>query len=404
MNRMPLLLMLLLSVFINPVAVVRAAVTDKDSQSVASAANAFALQIYERMRNREGNLVFSPYGISSSLALAYAGSRGTTKVQMEDVLHLSITGNQFHTIFRHINDSLIAGSKSRGYDLKIVNSLWCAKGSNIRKDYLTVAEKYHRGLIHSVSFERDPESARRLMNSWFERQTKGKFKELLADGVLTPQTRMLLGNTVYFKGAWAHTFDRGDTEDAQFTLLDGKQVTAAMMRQSGKFNYTETDTFQALELPYKGSRLSMIVLLPKERGGLANAENTLSKKNIDELIYGMSKQELDIDLPRFKFRSKLGLVESLKSLGLTEPFSDHSADFSGIDGKRDLFISDVVQEAMIEVNERGTEAAAASSAVTETKGMRSAITFRADHPFIFLIRQTTPNVILFLGRLVNPKD
>jgi serpin B len=215
---------------------------------------------------------------------------------------------------------------------------------------------------------------------------------------------MLLGNTIYFKGAWAHTFDKGDTKDAQFTLLDGKQVTAPMMRQSGKFSYTETDTFQALELPYKGSRLSMIVFLPKERGGLANAENTLRKNNIDELIYGMRKQELDIDLPRFKFRSKLGLVESLKSLGLTEPFSDHSADFSGIDGKRDLFISDVVQEAMIEVNERGTEAAAASSAVAETKGMRSAITFRADHPFIFLIRQTKPNVILFLGRLVNPKD
>ncbi|MGO9122351.1 MAG: serpin family protein [Desulfomonilaceae bacterium] len=404
MNRLPLFLMLLLSILINPVAVVRAAVTDKDSQSVASCNNSFALQIYEKLRNQEGNLVFSPYGISSSLSLAYAGSGGTTKVQIEDLFHLTITGDQFHRVFGDLNDSLVSGAKSRGYDLKIVNSLWHAKGSDIRRDYITVVEKCYRGSIHSVSFERDLESARRLINSWFERQSKGKFKELLADGVLTPQTRMVLGNTIYFNGVWRSKFDKRDTEKAPFTLIDGKQVVVPMMRQAGKFNYKESDTFQALELPYKTSRLSMIVLLPKERDGLANIENTLSKKNIDEWMNGMSKQELDIDLPKFKFFSKLALVEPLKSLGLTEPFSVNSADFSGIDGEGKLFISDIVQEAMVEVSEKGTEASAATSAVAETKSMRSAIAFRADHPFIFLIRQTDPTAILFLGRLVNPKD
>ena len=224
-----------------------------------------------------------------------------------------ITGDQFHRVFGRINDSLVSGARSRGHDLKIVNSLWHAKGPNIRRDYLTVVEKCYRGSIHSVSFERDPESARRLINSWFDRQTKGKFKELLADGVLTPQTRMVLGNTIYFNGVWRSKFDKRDTEKAPFTLIDGKQVVVPMMRQMGKFGYKETDTFQALELPYKASRLSMIILLPKEREGLANVENTLSKKNIDELMNGMSKKELDIDLPKFKFRSSLALVEPLKS-------------------------------------------------------------------------------------------
>ena len=400
---MPLFIMVLLGIFMCSVTAARAAVSEKDIQSAMSGNNAFALQIYEQLRNQEGNLVFSPYSISSSVAMAYAGSRGTTKAQMEDVFHLAVTGDEFHKTFRHINDRLLADAKGRRYDLKMMNSLWYADSAEINADYRRVVKNYYGASALPVNMKLNPESARRIINSWFEKQSRGKFKDLIAAGKLSPQTRLVLANAIYFKGAWSSKFDKRNTEKTQFTLLDGKQVVVPMMRQTGKFNYTETDKFQALELPYRGSKLSMVILLPKEPDGLTNVEKSLSKENIEEWLNGMSKQEIDVDLPKFKFRSKLALVEPLKSLGLTEAFSVHSADFSGIDGEKDLFISDVLHAAMVEVSEMGTEAAAASSAAI-ADGLRSSIAFRAYHPFIFLIRQTDPTAILFLGRLVNPKD
>jgi serpin B len=256
-----------------------------------------------------------------------------------------------------------------------------------------------------VNFVKAAEQARQTINQWVERQTNGKIKDLISRGLLDSMTRLVLTNAIYFKGNWASQFKEDRTREGPFDLLDGSKVQVPMMNQTEQFGYAETDTLQVLELPYVGEELSMVILLPKRTDGIGELERELAGESLSKWLGAVRRQEVIVSMPKFKLTSKFSLGQVLRSMGMTAAFSEQ-ADFSGMTGGRDLFISAVVHQAYVDVNEEGTEAAAATGVtmrVTSVGPVRTPV-FRADHPFIFLIRDTTSDSILFLGRVMNPQS
>ncbi|GAI76663.1 unnamed protein product, partial [marine sediment metagenome] len=260
------------------------------------------------------------------------------------------------------------------------------------------------GRLSEVDFAGATETARKTINAWVEKKTKDKIKELLKPGVLNRLTRLVLTNAIYFKGNWDSQFEKARTQPAPFTLTDGKKVNVPMMNQTEKFKYTEAESFQALELPYVDNELSMVILLPKETDGLSDFEKTLTAGNLSEWLGKLRKRKVIVSVPKFRMTSQFSLAAVLKSMGMTDAFVPDAADFSGMNGKRDLFISAVIHKAYVEVNEEGTEAAAATGVVIGVTSMPARPpVFRADHPFLFLIRDNRTGSILFIGRVMNPK-
>ena len=381
-----------------------------DKQLVVAGNNEFAFELYSKLRSSEGNLFFSPYSISTALALAYSGARGETETEMATVLHLPTTTKdtigqmRFHSTFGTIIKDLNSRGEKGGYELSAANALWGQKGYGFLEEYLELIENNYGGKLNEVDFVRAAETTRKTINKWVEQKTNNKITNLIPQGVLDSMTRMVLTNAIYFKGNWARQFKKDMTEDAPFTLVDGEKVDAAMMNQTAEFGYLETDSFQGLELPYVDDELSMIIMLPKEIDGLEEFEKTLTVENLSNWLSKLHKREVVVSVPKFKMTSQFGLASVLKSMGMTDAFSSN-ANFSGINGKRDLFISAVIHKAYVDVNEEGTEAAAATAVTMKlTSVMPSRIpVFRADHPFLFLIRDNHSGSILFIGRVMNPK-
>ncbi len=386
-----------------------------DKQLVAAGNNEFAFDLYARLRSTEGNLFFSPYSISTALALTYCGARGETETEMATVLHLptapgktktakDVIGQmRFHSAFGKIIKDLNSRGEKGGYQLNVANALWGQKGYGFIEEYLELIENNYGGKLNEVDFVRATEAARKTINRWVEQKTNNKIQNLIQKGVLDSMTRMVLTNAIYFKGNWASQFKKDKTKDAPFTLIDGKKVDAAMMNQTAEFGYLETENFQGIELPYVDDELSMIIMLPKEIDGLDEFEKTLTVENLSKWQSKLRKREVNVSVPKFKMTSQFGLASVLKSMGMTDAFSSN-ANFSGINGKRDLFISAVIHKAYVDVNEEGTEAAAATAVTIKlTSVMPSRIpVFRADHPFLFLIRDNHSGSILFIGRVMNP--
>ncbi|MBC8468200.1 MAG: serpin family protein [Planctomycetes bacterium] len=381
-----------------------------DKQLVVAGNNEFAFELYSKLRSSEGNLFFSPYSISTALALAYSGARGETETEMATVLHLPTTTKdtigqmRFHSTFGTIIKDLNSRGEKGGYELSAANALWGQKGYGFLEEYLELIENNYGGKLNEVDFVRAAETTRKTINKWVEQKTNNKITNLIPQGVLDSMTRMVLTNAIYFKGNWARQFKKDMTEDAPFTLVDGEKVDAAMMNQTAEFGYMETASFQGLELPYVDDELSMIIMLPKEIDGLDEFEKTLTVENLSNWLSKLHKREVVVSVPKFKMTSQFGLASVLKSMGMTDAFSSN-ANFSGINGKRDLFISAVIHKAYVDVNEEGTEAAAATAVTMKlTSVMPSRIpVFRADHPFLFLIRDNHSGSILFIGRVMNPK-
>ena len=268
------------------------------------------------------------------------------------------------------------------------------------KEFLDLTQANYGAGLKEVDFVKAAEAVRKTINAWVEKQTQEKIKNLIKRGILDADTCLVLTNAIYFKGNWASRFNNRYTKDSPFTIAPGESVEVPMMFRSGKFKFLEEDTFHMLELPYVDDELSMVVLLPKEIEGLGELQNSLSTGNLKAWLGNLRKQEVRVYLPRFKTTSEFMLAEVLKFMGMTDAFSGR-ADFSGMTGRKELFISAVIHKAFVEVNEKGTEAAAATAVVMKRGGPRGGV-FRADHPFIFLIRDNRSGSILFLGRLVNP--
>jgi serpin B len=375
--------------------------------------NKFALELYTKLQSQEGNIFYSPYSISAALAMTYAGARGRTATQMADVLRFPVgtkpaglDPQQFASVFGELVKDLNTRGEGGAYELSVANALWGQKGYGFLAKFLELVEKHYGGRLNEVDFVGATEMARQTINAWVEKKTNDKIKNLIAKGVLDSMTRLVLTNAIYFKGNWARQFKEDRTKEAPFTLSDGQKVDVAMMNQTAKFGYMETDTLQSLELPYVDNELSMIVLLPKELDGLGELEKSLTLENLTEWQSKLRKREVVVSIPKFKLTSQFSLASVLKAMGMKDAFS-RSANFSGMNGKRNLAISAVIHKAYVDVNEEGTEAAAATAVTMRLTSMGPGSqppVFRADHPFLFLIRDNQSGSILFIGRVINPKE
>jgi len=374
-------------------------------EKLAEGNNQFALDLYEKIKQgSDGNVFFSPYSISTALAMTYAGARGETAEQMAEVLNFNLPEEDLHRAFGKLQSDLQADKQKKKFELHIANALWGQKGYKFLDEFLDLTRENYGAGLKEVNFVRETEKARKTINEWVEEKTRDKIKDLIKPGVLNKLTRLVLTNAIYFKGLWLIQFDKEKTKEAQFSVKPQKTVQVPMMYVKEDFKYFSNDEAQIIELPYKGEQLSMLVFLPKEKGGLKSMEKSLTLRNIRKWTNKLQKQEVIVYLPRFKFvAGPIELRGVLSDMGMKNAFAPPPvADFSGMTGSKDLFISNVVHKAFVDVNEEGTEAAAATGVVMKITAIIENIIFRADHPFIFVIQDNSSKSILFIGRVVNP--
>ncbi len=370
-----------------------------------SKTNQLGFDLYQRFRSGTGNIFFSPYSISSALAMTATGAQGETLEQMTRVLGIDNDIARFTGLHQGLMGSLL--DKPQGYEIRIANALWGQQGYPFKEDFLQRVQRSFRAEGRTLDFENMPEESRQTINKWVEAQTRDRIKDLLPPGSIKPITRMVLTNAIYFNGAWAHPFDKGATKPLEFTLANADKIKTSMMYQNRSFQYAETEDLQLIEKPYRG-RLSMVVVLPKQVSGLASVEEKLSAAGVNALLTKSTKTMVQVTLPKFKMTYTANLNDDLKALGIVDAFIDKKANFSGMDGTRRLYISDVVHKAYCDVHEEGTEAAAATGVVMELTSAPYSppkpIIFKADHPFLFLIRDTQTGSILFMGRVMDPRN
>ena len=382
-------------------------VTETELTELVAGNSGFAFDLYQEVRQKAENLFYSPHSISLALAMAYAGARNNTESQMADTLHFSLTQEQLHPAFNALDLELASrgqgaeGRDRKGFRLNIVNSIWGQTGYPFLPVFLDVlAENYDAGL-RLMDFQNAPEDSRVRINNWVSDQTEDRINDLIPQGSITPLTRLVLTNAIYFNAAWLYPFDEKLTQDGPFHLLGGTQITVPMMSQTEHFRYASGDGYQAVELPYDGEELSMVVFLP-ESDRFEEFEASLDAGRVEAIIDNLDWKYLRLTVPKFKYEWGLGLVDTLKAMGMKDAFNT-AADFSGIDGTRSLFISDVIHKAFVSVNEAGTEAAAVTAVIFSFTGVPpTPIELTLDHPFIFLIRDIETGTILFVGRVLNP--
>jgi len=374
------------------------------TERVVRGNTAFALSLYQELSNTEGNLFLSPFSISTALAMAFAGARGNTAREMATALHFSMKGEKLHSGFAGLKRAVLEAEGKEGVRLKVANALWPQQGYPFLPEYLSLLERYYGTTVTPVDYARATEQARQTINQWVERETEQKIKDLIPPGVLDPMTRLVLTNGIYFKGDWASQFKKNATHDAPFHGTPGSPIQVPMMTQQHRFRYGERQDLQILELPYAGKGLSMVVLLPRREDGLPELERALTAAGLADWTRGLREQEVVVFLPRFKLISQFRVDAALHALGMVDAFSPGKADFAGMDGRpRWLYIGAVLHKAFVDVNEEGTEAAAATGVVVAASAARmQPPTFRADHPFLFLIRDNQTGSILFMGRVVDP--
>lgn len=362
--------------------------------------NAFALDLYAMLKKEQGNLFFSPYSISSALAMTYGGARGDTAEEMATALRFTLGEDEIHPAFAQISREFDKIHKKGQVQLHVANSLWPQKDYSLLPRYVALIKQNYGVSITPVDYVKAAEDARKIINAWVEEETKEKIKDLIRPGDLGPLTVLVLVNAIYFKGNWASQFDPKRTQESEFTVSHNMKTQVQMMYQRGKFGYGEIEGAKLLELPYVGKELSMVIILPEEPNGLSKVEDQFTLKNFDSWIARISEQDVNVYLPKFKVTwGTFELNELLKGLGMRKAFGP--ADFSGMDGTRTLFIGLVLHKAFLEVNEEGTEAAAATSVVM-TRSVPGIHMFKADHPFFFLIKDNVTGSILLLGRILDP--
>jgi serpin B len=384
-------------------------VIESDFDSLNEGNREFAFDLYQSIRHEEGNLFFSPYSISVALAMTYAGARGDTEMQIKETMHFSLPQDRLHPAFNALDQTLAQrgkeaqGKDDQGFRLNIVNAIWGQAGYEFLIEYLdTLAMNYGAG-IRLLDFVGDPEGSRNTINKWVSEETEGRIEELIPRGIIDGLTRLVLTNAIYFNAAWEYPFEESWTEPEVFRTLTGEQVEVPMMKQVKGFAYDSGDGYQAVELPYSGRELSMLILVP-DMGRFDEFESSLDREVVENVIDRLAQKQVALRMPKFEFKKRLGLAETLSAMGMPAAFS-MQADFSGMDGTRDLFIQDVVHQAFVSVDETGTEAAAATAVVMTLKSapMEEPVELNIDRPFIFLIRDIQTDTILFLGRVLDPR-
>ena len=371
----------------------------RDLESAASSSNQFALDLYRQYPSNE-NLFFSPASISTTLAMIYAGADGETRAEMQRVLHLLEDEGAVHQGF---SDLLNALNNAEEVQLSVANRLWAQHNYTFAPGFLSLVNASYGAPATLVDFSRT-QAALDEINTWVEENTGGKIKDLLQPGDIDSLTRLVLTNAIYFKGDWNLQFNEDATQPGEFTLADGSTVSVPMMRQTSEFLFSEYEGVKVLEMPYKGEKHSMVFILPESADGLPALESDMTAEKLSELLAGTGQRKVRVQIPKFKMEIRSQLNEMLIQLGMETAFSDAKADFSRMTGSRDLFLSAVIHKAFIEVNEEGSEAAAATAGVMK---LRSAAPqriphFHADRPFIFLIKDRQSGAVLFMGRMSDP--
>lgn len=375
-----------------------------EQEALVAGNSAFALDLYSAIADEEDNIFYSPFSISIALSMTYAGARGDTATEMAQVMHFDLPQDRLHPAFNWLDLHLMdlaeepVNEASEPFQLSVANSIWGQKGYHFEKDFLdTLAVNYGAGL-RTLDFVEQTEPSRETINTWVEDQTQERIKNLLPQGTITPATRMVLTNAIYFKASWLNAFDEQMTSEGDFTRRDGSTVSAELMEQTTNFPYADMGSYKAVQLPYDGGDVSMLVILPDD---LATFEQRFDATTIDNTVDALAGERVHLTLPKFEFEAPLMLTQKLQDMGMVAPFQD--ADLSGMTGSRDLAITDVVHKAFVAVDEEGTEAAAATAVVTgETSVPPPPVEFRADKPFIFMIRDNATGSILFVGRIVDP--
>ncbi len=374
-----------------------------DQVSAVAGNNAFATDLYAHLRAQPGNLFFSPESISTAFAMAWAGARGQTAAEMAHVFHYTLPPDRLHPAMGALLAAMNAPHE--GFELHVADALWAQHDESFLESYLKQVQSSYGAGLHQVDFKSSPDGVRATINQWVERETKDRIKDLLPPGSVTPMTRLVLTNAIYFKGSWEDPFDKRATRTDSFHVSSSQSVQAPFMHRNTAYRYYDGGTFQALEMPYKGNELSMVVLLPKRNDGLSALENSFTAAAVARWIEKLEfANRIILSLPRFTMTQQFNLNTSLAAMGMPQAFTAQ-ADFSGMTGKRGFLISAAVHKAFVDVNETGTEAAAATGIAVAATAMRQeppAIIFNADHPFLFMIRDTKSGSILFLGRVTDP--
>ena len=373
--------------------------------SIAAGNNAFACELYGQLKSTKENVFFSPFSIEAALAMTSVGANGNTLVEMQKTLHLplevKLANAGFKAMIAALNNDKVPAAK-RGYELSVANALWGMKGYPWRKEFLTTTnENYGAGLI-DTDFTM-PDAARGIINAWVEKETRDKIKNLIPKGALTPLTRLVLTNAIYFKGTWEVPFEKSQTKKGPFHA-GGEKHEIPLMHRHAAMGYAETADYQAIELPYKGRETSMLVWLPRKAEGFADLEKKLSGTTIADTVKALQPRiTVDLTLPRFKVETESSLREPLEALGMKDVFDEKKADLTRMhSGREALSVSAVLHKAFVDVNEEGTEAAAATGVIVGATSAPIPVepkVFRADRPFLFAIRHTPSNTVLFLGRL-----
>ena len=378
--------------------------------SFQDSANQFGFELLRQFKNQSGNGTnpfFSPYSLFTALAMAYEGAEGNTADEMADVLNIEQDNESFHQYVSYLYQKFNQNTK---YNLSTANAAWMQKDFIILEDYIHLVENFYHAEANNIDFS-NPEKAADIINQWVENQTNNLIHDLVPSTAINPAlTKLILTNAIYFKGMWQVQFDPVNTTDRPFTLASNETIDVPMMGLTDTedvFNYTETDEFQLLQLPYAGNDLSMIIILPKENTDVSSIINNLNEKDYVEWLNTMQEVELDVHLPKFTIETpRYSMSQMLKTLGIHDAFSSADADFSGITGEPNLYIKYVFHKAFIEVNEEGTEAAAATAVIMDLKAVpnngNERIVFDCDHPFLYIIQENETGTILFMGTLDNP--
>jgi serpin B len=376
-----------------------------DQAELVNGNNTFAVELYGQLARKTGNLFFSPASISTALGMAYAGAAGSTAAEMQKALQFTLPPDRLHPAMGALLNSLNASHP--GYQLRVADALWAQEGEAFLPAYLALTGAHYGAGFHPVDFAKVPDEVRRTINQWIERQTEDKIKDLLQPGVVTTDTRLVLTNAIYFKANWQSQFEKTRTQGEDFHLSASETVRAPLMHREGAYNYFDGGTFQVLEIPYKGAELSMFVFLPKDPGGLPALEQSLTPPELKRWLGELhAESKVILTLPKFKMTRAFELDKALSAMGMKQAFARGAADFSAMTGKRDLWISAAIHKAYVDVDEEGTEAAAATATTFMTLSMRppkpEPVVFRADHPFLFVIRDNRSRGILFMGRVADP--
>jgi serpin B len=371
-------------------------------ESFAAANNEFAISLYNELRAGEGNLFLSPYNIRSALTLAYAGARGRTASQMADVLRLPENDADLFRTCRDFEAALASRSKEGAIEIDTASALWRQKDLSLLASYVDLIRGAYGSELLEADFAGSPARAVRIINGWAREKTRGRIPNLFDPGSFDSLTRLILATAIFFDGKWASPFAEFGTRPVPFWVPRSKStVKVPMMWQEDEFRYANLEGFQALEMPYLGNKISMVVLLPDAPDGWEDLEKKLSAQELSRWFRALRSERVKVNLPKFQLESSFRLDETLGRMGMRDAFA-RPADFSGMTLEEPMGIGAMVHKAKVEVDEAGTKAAAASG-ILLCIGMIEELDFRADHPFLFVIRDIPTDAILFMGRVMEPE-